>query len=571
MWRSDDRGDAWRAVSDDLTRDQERLTLPILGSTQSWDNAWDLSAMSTFNTITSLAESPEQEGLLYAGTDDGLIQVSEDGGAAWRAVEVGTLPGVPAAAFVNDLRADRFDADRVYVALDDHKNGDYRPFLLTSGDRGRTWRSIAGDLPDHGMVWRIVQDHVRPELLFAATESGLWFTVDGGGRWTRLQGGVPTISFRDVKIHRRDDDLVAASFGRGIYVFDDLAVLREVSDATLDADATLFATRRAWWYVPRPVLSFEPGRGDQGAGHFVASNPPFGAVFTYHLRDGLEPRADLRQQLEKRRREAGDPTGFPGWEAVEAERRSAEPKIWLIVANEAGAVVRRVPGPTGRGFHRVAWDLRYPTPNAVERTPPPPPPWGLPPRGLLAPPGTYTVTLAQEIDGEVTLLSEPRPFDVMPLRRGALDGASPGDVATFWRRHETAVRDHSALVLGLKDLLARSERMREVIAHSRSSLGAFESRLHGLRADVQQLDVELNGDRSRQAVGEKHAPTIELRLTSVRYGIGNSTYGPTATHRRSLELAERQLAALQPRIDAAREAMATLADDLVAAGGPRIQ
>ncbi|MCB1008979.1 MAG: glycosyl hydrolase, partial [Acidobacteria bacterium] len=221
VYRSDDRGDSWRPVSPDLTRDQDRLKLPMMGRQWSWEAPWDMDAMSAFATITSLAESPKAEGLLYAGTDDGLLQVSEDGGATWRKIDVSSLPGVPAGAFVNDVKADLFDADTVYVALDHHKSGDFRPFLYKSSDRGRSWRSIAGDLPERHLVWRVVQDHVKKELLFAATEFGVFFTVDGGGRWIELEGGVPTISFRDLQIQRRENDLVAASFGRGLWVLDD--------------------------------------------------------------------------------------------------------------------------------------------------------------------------------------------------------------------------------------------------------------------------------------------------------------------------------------------------------------
>jgi photosystem II stability/assembly factor-like uncharacterized protein len=221
VWRSDDRGDSWRPVSGDLTRNQDRMTLPLMGRQWSWDSPWDMVAMSSYDTITSLAESPKAEGLLYAGTDDGLIQVSEDGGKSWRKVEVGSLPGVPGTAFVNDVKADLHDADTVYAALDDHKSGNFRPCLLKSVDRGRTWRSIAGDLPDRHLVWRVVQDHVKANLLFAGTEFGIFFTIDGGGRWVKLGGDVPTIAFRDLAIKRRENDLVGASFGRGFYVLDD--------------------------------------------------------------------------------------------------------------------------------------------------------------------------------------------------------------------------------------------------------------------------------------------------------------------------------------------------------------
>ncbi len=221
-----------------------------MGGPQSWDNAWDVSAMSNYNTITSLAESPQQEGLLYAGTDDGLIHVTENGGQSWTKIEVGSMAGVPQTAFINDIRADLFDPNTVYVAMDNHKYGDFQPYLQVSRDRGQTWQSLAESLPDKALVWRLVQDQRAKNLLFAATEAGIYVTFDGGVQWTKLTGGLPRISFRDIQIHRREDDLVAASFGRGIFILDDLAPLREIAEGKTTAQPTLFSSRRAWWYFP---------------------------------------------------------------------------------------------------------------------------------------------------------------------------------------------------------------------------------------------------------------------------------------------------------------------------------
>ncbi|MDA8018920.1 MAG: glycosyl hydrolase [Thermoanaerobaculia bacterium] len=581
VWRSDDRGDTWDAVSGDLTRNQERLALPIMGETQSWDNAWDISAMSTYNTITSLAESPQVEGLIYAGTDDGLIQVTEPDrdegeGQGWRSVEVGSLPGVPAGAYVNDIKADLFEADTVYVALDHHKFGEFGPHLLRSEDRGRTWASMRGDLPERILVWRVVQDHVRPELLFAATEFGIYFTVDAGQHWTRLEGGVPTISFRDLAIQRRENDLVGASFGRSFYVLDDYSPLREVSAEQLEQEATLFAPRDAWWYFPRPHLAFEPGRGDQGAAHFMAPNPPFGAVFTYYLKDEFETRKAARRAQEKATLGAGEAVTFPGWEAVERERREPEPSIWLVVRDAEDRIVRRIPGPAKAGFHRVAWDLRYPTPDAVELVEPPPPEWGEPPRGLMVAPGSYQVALAVQADGKTRMLSEPRRFEVTPLRggtskRGALDGATPEEVAAFWRQYEAAVGEHTAMQVTLTRLMTRVDRVTRVIEHSRLDLLEVDPRFHELRSSILELDGRFNGLRSKGEPGEKAPATVGDRLFAVSRGVGLSTYGPTPSHRRNLEIATTEMVDLRDELERHELAFSELVRELIDAGAPWLE
>ncbi len=570
VWRSDNRGDSWTAISDDLTRNQERFELPIMGETQSWDAAWDVSAMSNYNTITSLAESPLQEGLIYAGTDDGIIQVTENGGEAWRKIEVGTLPGVPKTAFVNDIKADLHDANTVYVALDNHKYGDYQPYLLKSTDRGRTWQSITGNLPEKNLVWRMVQDHVKPNLLFAGAEFGIYFTVDGGERWTKLTGGVPTISFRDLAIHRRENDLIGASFGRSIYILDDYSALREVSEAKLAEAAALYPIRDAWWYFPRPHLSFDEVKGDQGASHYVAPNPPFGAVFTYHLRETLKTRKEVRRESEKERREAGEAVTFPGWEAVEAERRESDPKIWLTVKDDDGQVVRRLEGPVAAGFHRVAWDLCYPAPTAL-RLEQDTDEGDEEPTGLMAAPGEYTVTLSQEVGGEVTELCAPRAFSVKRLYKGALAGAGPEAVAAFWRSYEDAVRQASAVGLSLNHAMEQLGAMQTALARSGAPAGAMDERLHALRTTLLDIDEQLNGKRSRQEPGEKTKPTVGQRLFAVSRGVGRSTYGPTPTHRQSLEIATTELAGIKQKMESARAEMRSISEALMAAGAPWIE
>lgn len=572
VWRSDNRGDKWQAISGDLTRNQERIALPIMGKTWSWDAPWDFLAMSTYNTITSLAESPRQEGLIYAGTDDGVIQVTEDGGANWRKIETGSLPGVPKTAFVNDIKADLFDANTVYVALDNHKFGDLKPYLLKSTDRGKSWTSIAGNIPDRTLVWRIVQDHVKPELLFAATEFGIYFTVNGGQRWVKLTGGVPAISFRDLAIQRRENDLVGASFGRSFYILDDYSLLRELSDEQMRQEATLFSTRRAWWYIPRPVLSFGGGKGSQGAGYYVAPNPPFGAVFTYYLKEGLKTKKEIRQEQEKKI--SGD-VPFPGWDAVEQERRLEEPRIWLTVADSDGKVVRRLEGPAEKGFHRVAWDLRYPSPQAIaldEKVSDDDDDDDGGPAGFLAPPGRYAVTLSKQVDGVVTVLAGPATFEVERLREGALPGAAPGDVAAFWRELENTQMQVSATAMALRNSLDRMKALRLALGRTPGAPGELDARLNEIRQSLLALDEAMNGSRSKEEVGEKMPPTVQDRLRVAATGTRLSTYGPTPMHRRSLEIARAELGAVRTELNQLLEQkIPQLERDMAKTGAPWVE
>lgn len=536
VWRSDDRGDSWRAVSGDLTHGRDRLQLPMMGRRWSWEAPWDLGAMSAYGTITSLAESPKAEGLLWAGTDDGRLQVSEDGGATWRAIEIDSLPGVPAGAFINDVKTDLHDADTVYVALDHHKSGDFRPFLLKSSDRGRTWRSIAGDLPDRHLVWRVVQDHVKPDLLFAATEFGVFFTVDGGERWVELDGGVPTISFRDLALQRRENDLVAASFGRGFYVLDDYSALREVTEENLASGALLFSVRKAWWYVERPTLAGD-GPADYGHAYYVAPNPPFGAVFTYHLAESRTSRAERRKESEKPKVEAGEDTPFPPFEALEAERREPSPAVLLTVRDSSGEIVRRVSGPATKGFHRVAWDLRRPAEDAISSPPGPTTTFN----GALAPTGRYSVSLSERIDGTERTLAGPVEFEVVRLREGALPGSPPEAAAAFLAEVEDLNGRVSAAQQALDRAIERVELLAHVVARS-TAAAELETERNRIRQELWRLDEALRGNRSKAEVSAPSAPTIAGRLGVAQLGTMFSTYGPTPTHRRAVEIADQQLA-----------------------------
>ncbi|MBN1339319.1 MAG: hypothetical protein JXA03_08350 [Bacteroidales bacterium] len=568
VWRSDNRGDSWTPISGDLTKNVDRMTLPLMEQTWSWDSPWDMDAMSYYSTITSLSESPLKEGLIYAGTDDGLIQVTENNGQSWRKTEVGNIPGIPPTAFVNDIKADLFDVNTVYVVMDNHKYGDLKPYVVKSADMGKSWQSVTGNIPDKTLTWRIVQDHIKPDLLFLATESGIYVTVNAGNRWTKLTGGVPAISFRDLAIQRRENDLVGASFGRSFYVFDDYSVLRYVSEQQLREEATLFPVKDAWWFLERPVLGSE-GKASQGDALFTAPNPPFGAVFTYYLGQGYKTKKEIRKEKEAKIKKDKGEVGFPGWDAVEEERREEKPRVWLTVTGSDSAVVRRIPGPVDKGFHRVAWDLRLPAPRAIDVNRP-----GSPddqPSGYMAPPGQYRVSLSVQMGGEIKELAGPVDFRVVPLKEGALKGMSHDEIATYTKDVNELQEAVSLLGIKLRSLQKKTEAMQTAVSASPSFPGELDERIHSLKQQLAEIEIELYGNSSRLQVGELIPPTLGERLSVAANGWRNSTYGPTQTHIRSFEIAGGQFAEVSKKVELIAETiLPQLEMALKEAGAPAI-
>lgn len=547
IWRSEDRGDSWQLISGDLSRGIDRISQPIMGRVWSYDEPWDLSAMSNYGTVTSLSESPIVSGLLYAGTDDGLIHVSEDGGQNWRSTD--RLPGVPDMFFVNDIKADLFDPDVAYVVVDNHKSGDFSPYVLKTTNRGRSWKSISGDLPERHITWRLVQDHVNPELLFLGTEFGVFFSVQGGNRWVKLSGGSPNIPFRDLVIQKRENDLIGATFGRGFYVLDDYSPLRSVTADMLENETVLFPVRDAHWYVPKRPLgcSTDGCKASQGAGHFLAPNPPFGATITYYLPEQIRSRQEQRREREKPLEAEGADTPYPGWDALEAESLEDSPAIVLTVSDADGNVVRHLEGPVEAGFHRVTWDLRYP---ALD-------PWiaedkrqssRREPAGVLVEPGTYTVNLTRRIDGRQEALHQAQTFDVKSIRQPTLPGSAQGDRVAFSRRVDELRRAVNGSVSAIAELVVAIDAIKEVTVRSTGNARLYEE-ANRISQRAQRLKVRLSGNLPREMMGDPGPVPISRRLYTAGYGARTSAYGPTATQQRSLEIADEEFAEVGRELD----------------------
>jgi len=557
---SDDGGNAWRRFSPDLTRQLDRNELEVMGRVWSVDAVAKNDSTSMYGSIIALSESPLVEGLIFAGTDDGLIQVTEDGGETWTRRD--RFGRVPEMTFVSDVVASLHDADTVFATFNNHKRGDFAPYVYRSTNRGRSWASITGDLPERGNVHTIVQDHVDPDLLFVGTEFGVYYTQNGGENWHEITGGMPTIAVRDLEIQRRENDLVIATFGRGIRILDDYRALRTPAEEVAGQEATMFPVRDPWLYAVENVFGYGT-KGFQGETFYTADNPPFGAVFTYYLRDGYQRLRDQRLEEEGQRRADGDDNPYPSWDLLRDEAREQAPEVLIEISGESGEVVRRITGPTAKGLHRVAWDLRTPAPDPVElggdgfRSP-----WDSEPQGVFVAPGRYTARIFKRVRGETEALAEPVSFTVKPLERGLF---RPDSLEAHAEAMQAAA-DLSRAVQGagraLGELRDRASHLDVALRDTPSLDPALRDRLDGIEDQLADLSVLLNGDSVRAGANEPRPMGLASRMGMFAWAHWGALAAVTDNQAQSLAIARSQYDQVEEGLRAADAALDGLEDEI---------
>ncbi len=541
LYRSDDRGQSWRAVSGDLTRQVDRNRLKVMGKIQKVDAVSKNRSTSPYGTIVALTESPLQEGLIYVGTDDGLIQVTENGGESWRAID--QVKGVPRETYVSSLTASVHDVNTVFATFDNHKNGDFKPYVAVSHDRGASWKLIGTGLPANNVCYALRQDHVDKNLLFVGAEYGAFVSVNGGTEWHKLKG-VPTIAVRDLEIQRRENDLVLATFGRGFHVLDDYTPLRHI-DLT-KKEAAIFPVRPA-----RRYLRHGRGRGSQGNSFYRASNPPFGAAFTWWLKEVPKSLKSARKKKEK------DPEYYPSWDELREEDRERSPYVLMTIRDAQGQVVRRMKQSAGKGVHRSHWDLRYGTSLSASRG-----------GGPLAPCGTYSVDLALVHKGEVKALGASRTFEVKPLE---------GREATTDRDRQTLALFHkmaslARVVRAAGTVLSDTEKTLEttrtaLLGAPRADLGLLK-KMETMRRELLDIRVALLGDTTLTKRSAPAPISISSRISTAQRGLGSITSEPTQTWRECWEDAQKAFEEIYPRLKAlAEKEVPALQEAVEKAGG----
>jgi photosystem II stability/assembly factor-like uncharacterized protein len=565
VWRSEDRGNSWTPISGDLTTNTNRYELEMGDRVWSVDALYDNGAMSKYATLTAISESPRVEGLLYTGSDDGMLQVTEDGGTTWR--KMAGLPKVPARAFITDIEASPHDDHTVFVCVDVHKHGDFKPYIFMSADRGRSWKSIAGNLPAKTIVWVVKQDPVDPNLLFIGTEYGLYFSGDRGGTWIPLKGGVPTIPFRDLELHPGDNDLVGASFGRGFYILDDYSALREISKVVKSGANALFPVRDAWWYIPGTPMQAR-GMPTLGSTVFVGENPPFGATITYYLSEVPKTGKEIRKAREKDLRAQHANIPFPGWDRLREERLEGPAVAMLLVRDAADNPVRWIKGPASKGIHRASWDLRHAAPDPVSLSQPGfKPPWVGDPQGPLAAPGRYSVTLYLLEGGKLSPQGSPQSFEVKPLPGEGMD-IDFGAIAAFQQQTSALSRTISTARKNLQEAGERLRYIEAALPRTTRVTEAHYGELERLEGRLAALQLRLTGDPVKQGMSESTVPSIASRVGGVSYGHWETRQPPTQTQKEQIERAGQDFEAFRTDLKAFLSDLDQYQADLEKAGAP---
>lgn len=531
LFKSDDRGNSWVPISGDLSRNLNRNRIEVMGRVWGPEAVWKNVFTSPLSTIVSLSESSIKEGLLAVGTDDGLIQISSDGGQHWRKID--RFGSVPEQTYVSDILFSQHEPHTVYALFNNHKNGDFTPYVMRSTDLGETWESLAHNIPDRHITWSIVEDHINPKLLFLGTEFGLFFSIDGGQDWVQFKNGVPTVAFRDLEIQKRENDLVCASFGRGFFILDDYTPLRHTSPSILKQEAMLFPVKNAWQFIEARKLSGV--KGSMGDSYFTAPNPPFGAVVTYFLRDPLLSKYQQRRKMEKDLLRENKPLEFPNWNTLRTEDIEEKPTIYITITDENGAVVRRLKGPTSEGYHRISWDLRHASLiNGGHRS------------GPMVIPGTYIASLSQYMDGQWKVLGESQTFQVQSLGLATLEASDKSAALAFQRRAGMLQRAALASNRYIDDHLQFLKEVKKAIINSAPSLNTL-TQARAIELQLQEFQLELLGDLTKKQRAEFVLPGILGRIQRVIRGQMHSAM-PTKTQQQNYKYAVEAFESLYHRL-----------------------
>lgn len=566
VFKSDDYGNSWQVISEDITAQINRNKLKVMGRVWGIDAVMKNSSTSQYGTIVALDESPLNENLIIAGTDDGLIQITENGGQSWR--RESSFPGVPANTYVNMVLPSQHDVNVIYACFNDHKRGNFTPYVYKSTNKGVSWTSITNNLPVRGHSFAIAEDHVDPNLLFVGTEFGAFFSNNGGQSWKQLKSGLPVTAVRDIAIQQRENDLVLGTFGRGFYVLDDYSSLRNIGETDLNQEAKLFSVRDAIQFELSLPLGL-PNQSFQGDDYYIGENLGSEVIFTYYIKEKVKSLKDKRQESEKKIKKDGGDASYPSYDALTAEQDEAKSFLIFEVADETGTIVQRLKTKINAGVNRIKWNMEYASKDPVSfYTPPFYNPFGGESSGPKVAPGTYTVKMYKYFNGEKTSIGTAQTFKINSLDNKVLPAEDLAELARF----QSKVDDLAGLIYGTGDAIGEINDQLKYIKDAILQLDDFEkfnSDISKIEIKIKAVRLKLSGDRTASKLDIGTPPSIRSRIGRIGGESFSSTSGPTQTHIDGYNIA---LEEFKPVLEEVRviieQDMKMLNDALINAGAP---
>jgi photosystem II stability/assembly factor-like uncharacterized protein len=496
LFKSTDRGDTWTRLGGDLTTGVDRNKLQIFGKTPDKNTLSRHDGVQEYPAITTLSESPLTPDVLWVGTDDGNLQVTRDGGKTWKNV-ASRVPNVPKGTYVSRVVASKAAEGAAFVTFDGHRNDDYGIYIFVTNDYGETWKAIRNGIPDSAGSVHVVREHPRNQnLLFAGLEFGLWVSWDRGANWTALKNNFPTVPVDDIQIQARENDLVLATHGRSIWIFDDITPIEKMDASVLNGDLTFFPPHVA------TTFNIRMRRWSGGQKFFTAKNPPYGAILNYYLKEAVPPEPPKTEQKTDKD-EKDNAAAAKTQEKTKAAEPKKEGKVKITVTDKDGKVVREFDGPGAAGMNRTNWELRYdpasePTPEQMEAINAG---YWEGPRGPLVEPGKYTVKIkagTKEATQEVVVEDDPH-IQISPEDRAARRAA----MDQLYAMEKTAAKDRKT-IQGLKDALTAAR------TQWKADAGKPEARK--IPEDIQKAADEL----------QKKVDKVAEKYIREREGLGNA-------------------------------------------------
>lgn len=567
LFRSNDYGNSWEVISDDLSQQIDRNKLKVYDRVVSIDAVAKNGSTSLYGSIVALSESPIDENLIAVGTDDGLVQITEDGGNSWRKIE--NIAGAPKQSYVNNVYLSRHNANVMYVAFNHHKYGDFRPYIFTSLDKGKTWKSIASNLPERGSVYAIEEDPIDTDIIFCGTEFGVFFSPDKGQHWKKLSSGLPTIAVRDIAIQERENDLVLATFGRGFYVMDDYSALRTIDNTVPSETAILYPVRDALSWEESSPLGL-PGKSFQGDNLYTAPNLGPEAMITYYYNEDYETLTEKRTKRESELIKGEKDTYYPNYDALKAEKEEEAAQLLFTITNADGLVVKKEFVKPSKGLQRFHWNLRFTPQDPIDLSGPGfYNPFGGVDEGTLVAPGTYTVTMQRYENGTLSDLTNPVEFQVKALKNTTLPAEDREAKVAFQREVSKLEANLQICQNIIKESNHKLKYIKAAIKRSEQPYGPLAKSVTSIENNLKEIDIALYGDPIKYKLDINQPQTTANRIGIMGYEQKYSTSTPTKTHKDNYAIAKTELAIIKKKVEAIfNNDIKQLEDRLIKSGAP---